>query len=471
VIQAVLNVVTRIYNIFGLYSKSVCGRSINSRIFSAAVTIGVLALVVHLVAIAKELLVAAWFGTSDTLDAFLMAMVIPTFIINVVAGSFHSAFIPVYIQVRDQEGPESSQIFFSNVMVYCTILLILIMALLALVAPSILPIMAAGFHSWKLTLTQNLFYWLLPIIVIQGIVVIWSAVLNAGSRFALVAIAPAILPLTIIVALVGRGTNWGIYSLVVGTLIGFIVQAIMIGVGLRRQGLNLRPQWNIKSPHVRTVMRQYAPLLAAAFLMSATNLVDQAMASRLRPGSIAVLNYGSRLVAVGLGLTAASIATAAFPFFSRLVVHKDWPTLWQTLRVYLRWIFIITVPILFLISAFSEPIVRLLYERGAFSPGDTQLVAQVQSLLVLQIPFNIGGILLVKVISSLQANQVLMWASGINLIIKIVLNYLFIQWLGVAGIALSTSLMYLGSFVFVFYFVQLFLNKLRNKESPINGSE
>jgi putative peptidoglycan lipid II flippase len=459
------------HNIFRLYWKSFYGETNNSRIFRAAVTIGVLTLAVHLVAIAKELLVAAWFGTSDTMDAFLMAMVIPTFIINVVAGSFHSAFIPVYIQVRDQEGPESSQIVFSNVTLYCTALLILIMASLALLAPSILPIMAAGFDSWKLTLTQNLFYWLLPIVVIQGIIVIWSAVLNARSRFALVAIVPGCLPLIIIVALVGGGSNWGIHSLVVGTLIGVFVEAIIIGVGLRRQGLNLRPQRNIKSPHVRTVMSQYAPILAGAFLMSATNLVDQTMASWLRPGSIAVLNYGNRLVAVGLGLTAASVATAAFPFFSRLVVQKDWPTLWHTLRLYLRWIFMITVPILLLVFVFSEPIVRLLYERGAFSSGDTQVVAQVQSLFVLQIPFYIGGILLVRVISSLKANQVLVWASGLNLIIKIVLNYLFIPWLGVAGIALSTSLMYLGSFVFVFYFVHLFLNKSRKKESPVNGSE
>jgi putative peptidoglycan lipid II flippase len=455
------------HNIFRDYFKSFDGKSNNNLVFRAAVTIGALTLVVHLVAMAKELLVAAWFGTSDALDAFLMAMVIPTFIINVVAGSFQSAFIPVYIQVRDQEGPESSQIVFSTVTLYCTILLMVIVVSLALLAPRILPLMAAGFDSWKLTLTQNLFYWLLPIVVIQGIIVVWSAVLNAGNRFALAAIVPAFLPLMIIVALVGGGGSWGIYSLVVGTLLGFLVQVIMIGAGLRRQGLNLKPQGSTKSPHVRTLMQQYAPILTGAFLMSATHLVDQTMASWLKPGSIAVLNYGSRLVAVGLGLIATSVATAAFPFFSRLAVHKDWPTLWQTLRFYLRWIFVITIPILFLVFVFSQPIVRLLYERGVFSSEDTQLVAQVQSLFVLQVPFYIGSILLVRVISSLHANKVIMWVSGFNLIVKIVLNYLFIQRLGVAGIALSTSLMYVGSFVFVFCFVYVFLNKSREKGSSV----
>lgn len=245
----------------------------------------------------------------------------------------------------------------------------------------------------------------------------------------------------------------------IGTINGFFIEAIILGFGLRRHGIHLRPKWNKKNPHVRAVMGQYTSILAGTFLMSTTILVDQAMAAMLSPGSVAALNYGSRLVSMGLGLIASSIATAAFPFFSKLVTKKDWPTLWQTLHVYLRWIFIITVPTLLLIFAFSEPIVRLIYERGAFSAEDTHLVAQVQALFVLQIPFYIGGILMVRIISSLQANQVLMWASGLNLIIKIILNYLFIQWMGVAGIALSTSLMYLGTFIFIYYFVRSFLHR------------
>lgn len=180
--------------------------STNGRIFRTAVTIGILTLVVHLIAMVKELLVAAWFGTSDVLDAFLMAMVIPTFLINVIAGSFHSALIPTYIQVRDQEGFEAAQNTFLEVMSYCVILLLLIVALLVLLVPFILPMLASGFHLGKLVFTQNLFYWLLPIVVIQTVIVIWSAVLNANGRFVSAAIVPAILPLSIIGVLIFGGS-------------------------------------------------------------------------------------------------------------------------------------------------------------------------------------------------------------------------------------------------------------------------
>lgn len=470
-VKSVLDNVMKPSNAIGFCAKSLGDRATNRRIFLAMVTISSLTLVVQLVAIAKELLVAAWFGTSDAMDAFLMAMVIPTFVINTIAGAFHSALIPEYIRVRDQEDPIAAQNIFSSAMVYCIILILMITVLIGLAAPLILPVVASGFPEGKLVLTQNLFYWLLPIIVIQTLIINWSAVMNASGRFAIAAIVPATLPLSVMIALVLKGKQWGIFSLVAGTLIGFVTGAVLIGFVLKEQGFKLRPKLDRNNPNLRKMMRQFVHIVIGIFLMSSTTLVDQAMAAMLQGGSVAVLSYGSKLVSMGLGLTAASVGTAAFPYFSRQVAQKDWLSLSQTLRFYLRWIFIITIPVMLLFFAFSEPIVRLLYQRGAFSPQDTHSVAQVQALFVLQIPFYIGGILLVRVISSLQSNQVLMWVSGFNLIIKVILNYVFVRWIGVAGIALSTSLMYLGSFVFVFCSVRLLLNKFRKKEGSVNRSE
>lgn len=457
-------------NAIRYFAKSLGDSSINRRIFVGIMTIGSLTLVVQLVAMAKELVVAAWFGTSDAMDAFLMAMVIPTFIINTIAGSFHSALIPEYIRVRDQEGPVTAQNIVSSAMVYCIILILIIIVLVALAAPLILPVVVSGFPEGKLVLTKNLFYWLLPIILIQTLMINWSAVMNADRRFAIAAIAPSALPMSVMIILVLEGEQWGIFSLVAGTLIGFVAGAVVIGLALRRQGFKLRPKLGGNNPNLRKMMTQFVQIVAGVFLMSSASLVDQAMAATLQAGSVAVLNYGSKFVSMGLGLTAASVGTAAFPYFSRQVAQKDWLSLSQTLRFYLRWLFIIAVPVMLFVFVFSEPIIRLLYQRGAFSTQDTHFVAQVQSLFVLQIPFYIGGILLIRVISSLQSNQILMWISGFNLIVKIILNYVFVRWIGVAGIALSTSLMYLGSFVFIYCFVRLTLNKCKKEDTPVDGS-
>lgn len=468
--ETLLSPVMKLWAGLGVYCKGLAAGATHRRIIGTAMTISVLTLICQLVALAKELWVAAGFGTSDALDAFLMAMVIPTFVINVIAGSFHSALIPAYIHVRDEGDSKEAQNLFSNVIAYSLILLLMMGVIVAFLAHLLLPIMASGFHPKKLALTQTFLYWLLPVIAIQGMIVLWSAVLNACNRFILAAIVPVFLPLAIIGMLVTTGRQWSAFSLVIGTLVGVIVQVIIIGWGLKQQGIRILPRWGMNNTHARAVMKQYTHLVVGAFLMSCTNLVDQSMAAMLAPGSVAALNYGGRIVNSGLGLTAASIATATFPYFSKKVAKKDWTALWQTLRFYLRWVFIISVPFSFLIFVFSEQIVRLFYERGAFLAKDTYLVAHIQSFFVWQVPFYIGGMLLVKVISSLQANHILMWASGLNLLLKVAMNYLFIQWIGVAGIALSTSLMYLGSFVFVYYFVWILLGKSM-KESQIHGSK
>lgn len=447
-----------------IYCKSLLTGTTHRQILGATITIGALTLIVQFIGLAKELLVAAHFGTSDALDAFLIAMVIPTFLINIIAGSFQSALIPIYVRIREQEGDEASKHFFVMLTVYCGAFLLFILLFVVFLGPLILPLLASGFHPEKIALTQTIFYYVIPVIVIQGIIVIWSAVLNASGRFALAAISPAFLPLITMISLISLGSHLGIFSLVIGTIGGFFLQLILIGFELRKQGLFLQPRWEKNNAQVRQMMGQYIPIVVGAALMSGTTLIDQTMAAALPPGSLSALNYGSRLVTTILGLTAASIGTAAFPYFSKQVAEKDWGTLGQTLRVYLRWIFVVSVPISLLICAFSEQITRLLYERGAFLPEDTHLVAQVQSFLIFQIPFYIGGILVVRIISSLQANQILMWASGLNLILKIIMNHMFMRWLGVAGIALSTTIMFLGSFTFVYIFVKISLNRLSEKE-------
>jgi putative peptidoglycan lipid II flippase len=468
--DTLLSLLTKLWIKLKAYYKGLAWGETYRKIVGTAITISILTLVCQLVALVKELWVAARFGTSDSLDAFIMAMVIPTFVINVISGSFHSAFIPEYIYIREKGSLKEAQNLFSNVTAYSLILLLMISIIVIFLSHLFLPILASGFHTEKLALTQTFLYWLIPVIIIQGIIVLWSAVLNACNRFILTAIVPVFLPLSIIIILVTIGSQWSVFSLVIGTLLGLIIQVPIIGWGLKQQNIKILPRWGMNNTHIRRLMNQYTHLIVGAFMMCCTNLVDQSMAAMLDPGSVAALNYGSRIVNVGLGLIATSLATTSFPYFSKQVAQKDWTTLWQISKLYLRWIFIMGIPVSVFIFIFSPQIIQLLYERGAFLRKDTYLVANIQSLFVWQIPFYIGGMLLAKIISSFQANHILMWVSGLNLLLKVTMNYLFIQWMGVSGIALSTSLMYLGSFLFVYYFVRILISKSM-KESQIHESE
>jgi putative peptidoglycan lipid II flippase len=435
----------------------------NRRIFRALVIVGSLTFGVKLASMVKDIVVADSFGAGDAMDAFLIAFLLPTYIVNVVGGSFNAALIPVYIETQERESRAAAQRLFLGVMVLSTGLLALVTALLVLVGPSVLPLLGSRFGSEKLALTQDLFYMLLPTIIISGLATIWAAALNAGERFALTSLASITVPITSVVSLLILGSVWGIYSLAFGIAIGFLLQLYWLGEGLKRQGVSLWPRWYGVEPAMRRVIGQYLPMVAGAALMSSTLLVDQAMAAMLQPGSVAALNYGNKIVALVLGVGTMALATAALPYFSKMVVKADWNSIRHSLKIYSWLILLFTVPFTLLVYVMSKPLVALLYQHGAFTEADTLLVSRIQAMYVLQVPFYTLGILFVRLISSLQANYILMWGTVISFILNITLDYLLMRILGVAGIALSTTLVYVISCVFLWVMLRRKLKQVEGR--------
>ena len=423
-------------------------QSVNRRIFATMITVGGFTFVVNLAATAKELVVANQFGTGDVLDAFLIAFLLPSFAINVVMGSFNAALIPTFIHVRENEGLEKAQQLFSSVTVWNTIVLVIVSVLLAMASSFILPILGSGFSPEKQALTRSIFFVLLPILAISGLGITWAAVLNASDRFALVAISPMIKPIVTVALLVVMSKIWGIYALAAGTVGGVVLEAGLLAWGVRRRGFHLLPRWHGLTPPMKKVINQYLPMVAGAFFMSSTSLVDQSMAAMLGAGSVSTLNYGGKVLTLILGIGSVSLGTAVFPHFSRMVAASDWAGIRYTLKTYTYLILLVTIPLTLILVFFSESLVRFFFERGAFTSADTWRVSQVQALFLLQVPFYFLGILMVRLISSLKMNRILMQAAIINLFLKITFNYLLMQRLGAAGIALSTTLVYVVSFIY-----------------------
>lgn len=441
-----------------LWRKSTSG-SINRQIFGAAVTVGLFTGLVKFGSVGKELVVAWRFGTGDEIDAFLMAMVIPQFVIYVVSNSLKLALIPVYIKVKKQQGHNAVQQLFSSVIVWAIGLLITIAVIMAIFAPLYLPLLASGFSSEKLQLTIRLFWVISPVIVLAGLINIWGAVLNAGERFALVALSPAIIPLATVFLIV-TFPNWGIFALAGGLICGSFLEMIALSIGLHKQKISLLPKWSGFDDNLRQISGQYAAVAIGAFLMGSTKLVDQSMAAVLDSGSVAALGYANRVIALPLSLATLALGTAVVPYFSKTIAQKDWSKITHTFNYYLRLIFISTVPITIILILASKLIVQILFERGSFNAEDTQIVSQIQMCYALQIPFYISAIFVVRLINSLGVNHFLAWGSSINLLVNIVANYFFMQWIGVKGIALSTSCVYLISFTFLYVLTKKHLKKI-----------
>ncbi len=424
--------------------------STNRRIFTAIMVVVATTIVTKLAVVAKELVIAAYFGTDEVVDAFLIALLLPMFAINILAGSFNSAMMPIYIQTRKNLGMVAAQRLFSSVLLLGILFLIAIAFSLAVLAPVSLPLLTSGFSEQTTIFTQTLFHWLLPVLVLTGIGRLYATGMNADEQFAIVALTPAITPICAIVALVLLTEQWGILALAGGTLLGAALELTILAMAASRWGnVPLLPRWSGITKEIRAVIGQFLPMAAGAFLMNSTALVDQAMAAMLEPGSVATLSYANKVVAMILGIGAIALGTAVLPHFSNMVADEDWIGVRHTFKTYARLVVFLSVPITVVLFLFSEPIINILFERGAFSSQDTRLVGQIQAVYVLQIPFYILGILTVRLISSMKANHILMWGAGISLPLNILLNYIFIQWIGISGIAVSTVCVYIVSFLYL----------------------
>jgi putative peptidoglycan lipid II flippase len=426
--------------------------TVRNKILSAAAVVGIFTIVVQVGGFAKELTVAAWFGTGDALDAFLIALLVPTFIVNVLAGSISASFLPTFIRVYKSQGLAGAQKVLTAVITGFLFFGLVLSVILILFSPFYLPALCSGFSPEKFHLAQIILCALVPIILLKGLSTICAGVLNALDNFALAAILPIFGSLSAILLVLAAGATLGVYALVIGTVLGFGLEAFFICGAIIKRKFSLRPRLIRFDSDLRIVIGQFLPMIAGSIIMGSTEIVDKGMAAALAPGSVAALNYGNKIIAAVMTLATTAIGTAVLPYFAKMVAEKDWKNIRSTLKFYLCIIFAIGIPVVILIYIFSDSIVNNIFQRGSFTTEDTAIVSPVQAYFAFQIPFYVAGIVAVRLISSLRANHILMWGAAINLVANIGFNVLFIHYLGLKGIALSTSFVYLISFLFLVYF-------------------
>jgi putative peptidoglycan lipid II flippase len=438
------------------------GLATHGRVLASAAMLGSMVVLVKLAAFAKDWLVARRFGASDELDAFLVALVIPSYAVVVLAQSFGMAFMPTYIRVAHRDGAAAARRLATSALLTGAAALFAITLVLAVAARYLLPLIGTGFDESKLALAASLFYVLSGVLIASGISTILAAVLNAGERFAVASLAPLAVPLVTVLVFWFGQVRYGIYALAAGTLCGFVCETLILSVAAFCRGLLAWPHGSGFDASLRFIGRQYVPVAIGSLLMSSSLVVDQSMAASLGSGSVSVLNYGNKIVALVLGVIAVSLSTVLFPRFSRLIAEGRLAELTHTLRVFGALIVLVSIPLIIVLAILSEPIVRLVFERGAFTPETTAAVSEVQRWLLPQIPFYVLVMVGYRLLSALDGNALLLRIGALNLFMNVTGNLVFMHWFGVKGIAMSTSLVYVVATLATFTAIRIKLAEVRS---------
>ena len=408
-------------------------------------------LAVKSAAVVKEIVVAAAYGRSDAMDAFLAAFLIPGLLINVVAESLNQALIPVIVRVRLCEGAAAARRLFSNAMSAAGVMLAAAAVGMVLVARLLLPLIASNFSAGKIELAVRLFYFLLPCVVLGGIASVFTAVLNTAGKFGMPALAPILISITIVISTASLRGSLGIWALAAGTVAGTALQVVLLGAATQAQGYPVRPQWHGVDAATREVAARFWPLVLGAVVASGGLLVDQAMAAMLPPGSVSTLVFAGRFVSVSLALVAGAISTALGPALSALIVQRDWIACRAAVRSWTIRSACISVPLAAILTVGAPLILRLTLQHGEFGAHDSHAVAPVLAMSAIQIPFFVVSRVHYRFIVAMGRNDLIFYCGAINLALDIALNIILMRTMGVAGIALATSLWTVATFGFLWF--------------------
>lgn len=412
-------------------------------------TVAALTLLAKAVSFFKDAAVAHRFGVSDSLDAFALAFGVHTFASSLLGGGLPAAFLPAYAKLKHRRGAlraerlgvQTAAIHFGTLS--CAALMFW------LGGPWIVQFLGHGFPAEKQALALQLLRSLTPFLLCFGMTTLLGTWLQGNKLFAVAAASPILTPAAILLSIVITPPEAPVQVLVWGTNAGaFLHFSVLAFVIARRCPIN-RP-WlercvRLHEPSNRVVLASALPFLLASLVLGSAPMVDQAMAAQLASGSVTVLSYSEKICGIILALTASAAAEAMFPFFADAVAKRDWTGLKHQLRNTIGSILAVAVPLVAILCWQAPLIVKILFERGQFTPEHTARVAEVLRCASLQIPFYITSMLMSRVVVSLQANWFTLATSITCLVSNIVLNAILMRHLGVAGIALATALVYVIS--------------------------
>lgn len=413
-------------------------------LFKSTATIGFYTLLSRVLGFIRDMTIASSLGAGMLSDAFFVAFKIPNFLRRLFAeGAFNSAFIPLYSGMLAGEGVEKARAFAEEAMSFLLAILLALSAVCVLAMPWLMIALAPGFSGdpAKYNLTVLLTQITFPYIIFISVVCLLGGILNSVGKFAAVAATPIILNLCLI-GIPPLITPWlptEAHALAVSVFLGGVAQMVWLIAFCRKLGVmpSLRPPRLTAA--VKKLLKLIAPSAMGAGVAQINLFVDLIIASHIA-GGVSYLYYADRINELPLAVIGIAVGTVLLPVLSRQVREGNIAAAHRTQNRGIELTLLLALPAAAALMVMAEPIVRVLYERGAFSPDDS---LKTQAALV-AFAAGLPAFVLTKVLSpAFYANQDTVTPFRIAVICVLtnfMLNITLIVPLAHVGMALATTL-------------------------------
>ncbi len=412
------------------------------KIIRSAGVVGFFILLSRAFGLVREIAMAAFFGSSLAMDAFVVAFRIPNLFRSLFGeGALSSAFVPVFTETMEKEGRAKVWSFAANMLSFLSLILVAIVALgilLATLAPIFLPL------SPRIALILDLLRIMLPYMFFICLTAFFSAILNSLRRFVLPAATPVAMNIVMIAALflvcpfLPAAGDWRIKAVAWSVIAAGLIQVVMQLPQLAQYGFRVHLSLDWRDERVRRVWQLMGATIIGVGVTQVNIQLNSIMAILIGPGSPSYLYYAERLIYLPLGIFATALGTILLPAFSGHMTQGRTDLIRDTLNQALRQMMFIMLPVAVGMFVLARPIVRLIYERGAFSAFSTDMTTlAVQCYAPGLVIFSLLKVL-IPVFYAQQDMKTPMKIGVVCTFLNVVLMLILMWPLKHAGIALAT---------------------------------
>lgn len=396
----------------------------------------------RVVGLAREVLVAGVYGVSADYNAFVSVSAVPNVIRQLFAdAAISAAFVPVLVALIaagdiGRARRVTGALFGFMLAVVGAATLVLLLA----AEPIVRTLYPELTTSPEATAAVDYLRIVGPTILVLSLAGVVTGVLFAHERFVMPAAVSIVWNLVIIAFVSLWHTSWGVDALAWGTLAGTAAELVLLAWAMRAMGEPLRVNFHFGDPQLRRVLGLIVPISITLGIVSFNALVDLFFAQYVSSSSAAELHYAFRLYTLPQGIFAVTIGTVLFPSLSRFAALGDPTRFRETLSTGIRQTVFVSLPFVVWFLVLAQPIVRVVFQRQAFTADDTLAVAGALAALAPGLIFANVNMLFNRSFQSMQRVWLPLYVGLVNLALNAVLDWVLLGPLGTAGIALSTSL-------------------------------
>jgi putative peptidoglycan lipid II flippase len=450
----------------------------NQRISTRATgVVGIAILCSRVLGLIREVVFAALFGATRNMDAFLTAFRAPNMLRDLFAeGALSTAFVTTFSRRIATEGDQSAWKLASKVATLTVVFMSAVTLLGVLFAPVLINILAPGFPVEKAELTIQLTRIMFPFILLVSLAALVMGMLNAKHVFGVPAMASSFFNLGSIIGGVAfcywldPQPDWrhphfgerGLVGLSIATLIGGFLQLTVQLPSLRRVGFRFRPDFKWRDPGVKTILAMMGPATIAASAVQVNVAVNSGFASALGDGPMTWLNIAFRLMQLPLGIFGVAVATVTLPLVSRSAAVGNKAEFRSALAHSVRLVLLLTIPAAIALIILAEPIIRLIYEHGRFTPEATRQTAAALRFYAIGLAGYSADKVLAPAFYALDKRNIPMFITLFSIAVNFALNWFFTFYLklGHRGLALSTSMVAITNFIFLYSMMRHYAGRL-----------